>query len=139
MSKELIEQLRSKTIRPFDLDPVADLIEAQQSWIASLEQNARDADRMYKELEGELAASQAQIKVLREALEKIVECDFWEDVREIISEALARPRQPVMRKVKMLCWLDSEGELRWIESDQSPFGSIRIPAQDIEIEIPEGV
>ena len=50
-----------------------------------------------------------------------------------------RPRQPVMRKVKMLCWLDSEGELRWIESDQSPFGSIRIPALDIEIEIPEGV
>ena len=68
MSKELIERLR------YDFDDnarleAADLIEAQQSWIASLEQNARDADRMYKELETELAASQAREKILRDALE----------------------------------------------------------------------
>ena len=34
--------------------------EQQQSWIASLEQNARDADKLYKELETELAEQQAR-------------------------------------------------------------------------------
>ena len=52
----------------------------------------------------------------------------------------ARPRQPKMKKVKMLCWLH-ENELYWLADGvvtDSKFW-IRIPAQDIEIEIPEGV
>ena len=46
-----------------ELGVFAQLVTAeQQSWIASLEQNARDADRMYKELETELAEQQKRIE-----------------------------------------------------------------------------
>jgi len=52
----------------------------------------------------------------------------------------ARPRQPKMKKVKMLAYWRS-GQLVWFQDDtEYPEGSqfwIRIPAQDIEIEIPE--
>ena len=70
MSKELIERLlhRASCNAGFDdgdaFKEAADLIEAQQSWIDSLEQNARDADRMYKELETELAEQQKRIDEL---------------------------------------------------------------------------
>lgn len=52
----------------------------------------------------------------------------------------ARPRQPKMRKVKMLCWLH-ENELYWLADGVVTDCKywIRILAQDIEIEIPEGV
>lgn len=99
MSKELIERLRDISGWPETPDFVAeaaDTIEKQQSWIASLEQNARDADRMYKELETELAASQAQIKVLREAIERYLpESDHCSDngvqfYREL-SDVLDKP------------------------------------------------
>lgn len=51
-----------------------------------------------------------------------------------------RPRQPVMRKVKMLCWVIGD-HLEWFQEGSSRPGHawIRIPAQDIEIEIPEVV
>lgn len=78
MSKGLIERLREAVWidRGDEAESqlhkeAADTIEQQQSWIASLEAHARDADRMYKELETELAALQAHIKVLRDALELI--------------------------------------------------------------------
>ena len=50
----------------------------------------------------------------------------------------ARPRQPKMRKVKVEAYL-SEYELRWlnIAAGNKPAPHwIRIPAQDIEIEVP---
>ena len=54
----------------------------------------------------------------------------------------ARPRQPKLRKVKMLAYWRS-GQLVWFQDDtEYPEGSqfwIRIPAQDIEIEVPDGV
>ena len=52
-----------------------------------------------------------------------------------------RPRQPKMKKAKMLCWVDNENELRWVREGDMYIQNtwIRIPAQDIEIEIPEGV
>ena len=65
MSKELIERLRdcgtfsAEGGEGLMLD-AADALEQQQSWIASLEQNARDADKLYKELETELAEQQAR-------------------------------------------------------------------------------
>ena len=51
----------------------------------------------------------------------------------------ARPRQPKMKTVKMLAYLDARAELRWMADEPASSGWTRIPAQDIEIEIPEGV
>lgn len=51
----------------------------------------------------------------------------------------ARPRQPKMKKVKMLCWFDGFALFWRKESMNLDKQWIRIPAQDIEIEIPEGV
>lgn len=50
----------------------------------------------------------------------------------------ARPRQPKMKKVKMLCWFTGV-ELSWTKEGWRMTGKswIRIPTQDIEIEIPE--
>lgn len=73
MSKELIDRLRE--VDPYEdvntglCHDAADLIEEQQSWIASLEQNARDADRLYKELETELAEQQKRIDELESNLD----------------------------------------------------------------------
>ena len=47
-----------------------------------------------------------------------------------------RPRQPKMKKLKMLCYTDGEC-LYWnAEHLHFPSSWIRIPAQDIEIEVP---
>ena len=49
-----------------------------------------------------------------------------------------RPRQPKMETVKMECWIDDSGELRWVREWWSPKHDwIRTPALDIKIEIPE--
>ena len=48
----------------------------------------------------------------------------------------ARPRQPKLRKVKMLAYLDTNAELRWRGDPAASAQWIRIPAQDIEIEVP---
>ena len=52
----------------------------------------------------------------------------------------ARPRQPKMKTVKMLAYL-LNGQLVWYQDNAGcPEGNrfwIRVPAQDIEIEIPE--
>ena len=54
-------------------------------------------------------------------------------------EVRARPRQPKMKKVKMLCYYNG-GSLLWVNEDTYMHSRcIYIPAQDIEIEIPEGV
>lgn len=74
--RELIERLRTHNDDDdrlyFKADVLmaeaANLIEQQQSWIASLEQNARDADRLYKELDGKLAVAQKRIKLYEQAL-----------------------------------------------------------------------
>lgn len=51
-----------------------------------------------------------------------------------------RPRQPKMRTVKMQCWIDDSGELRWVREWWSPNHDwIRVPAEDKTIEIPENV
>ena len=80
MSKELIERLYDEAQDNTEsLEwKAADALEAQQSWIDSLEQNAKDADRLYAELKTELAAAQAQIRVLRESLDDFAhnwDCD----------------------------------------------------------------
>lgn len=51
----------------------------------------------------------------------------------------ARPRQPKMKKVRMLCWTD--GETLFWNADHLPVPGewTHISTQDIEIEIPEGV
>ena len=46
---------------------------------------------------------------------------------------------PKMKKVRMLCWINSRAELVWREESWPLDAATRIPAQDIEIEIPEGV
>lgn len=48
-----------------------------------------------------------------------------------------RPRQPKMKKVKMLCWFDGFGLFWRKEAMNYDKQWIRVPAQDIEIEIPE--
>ena len=48
----------------------------------------------------------------------------------------ARPRQPKMKKVKMLCWFDGFALFWRKESMNLDKQWIRLPAQDIEIEIP---
>ena len=49
----------------------------------------------------------------------------------------ARPRQPKMKKLKMLCYLIG-GRLDWFHNDYgSSDGWIRIPSEDKEIEVPE--
>ena len=50
MSKELIEKLRSAIISPFDLGPVADLIEEQQKRIEQLEAALRGMMDAYNDL-----------------------------------------------------------------------------------------
>ena len=74
MSKELIDRIRELQAKdwasPNEVEAAA-LIEQQQSWIESLEQNARDADRMYKELETELAEQQKRIDELEADRERM--------------------------------------------------------------------
>ena len=115
MSKELITRMREYA--GFDPDralmhsQAADALEAQQSWIDSLEQNAKDADRIYKELEScvaalneenanlasicmtteqQFAAAQAQLKVMREALNAAKYATKPSITLELIEEALAQ-------------------------------------------------
>jgi len=53
-----------------------------------------------------------------------------------IAHYRGRPAQPKMKKVKMLCYLIT-GSLEWlIEGKSVDMRWIRVPAQDIEIEIP---
>lgn len=50
----------------------------------------------------------------------------------------ARPRQPKMETVKMECWIDDSGELRWVREWWSPKHDwIRVPAEDKTVEVPE--
>ena len=84
MSKELIELAREAGLDIPDDDPAYNLefnleelgvfanlvAEKQQSWIDSLEQHAKDADRMYKELETELAEQQMRIAELEAEIER---------------------------------------------------------------------
>ena len=49
----------------------------------------------------------------------------------------ARPRQPKMKQVKLLCYFD-EFELRWRKEDGIvSVNWVRVPAEDKTIEIPE--
>ena len=67
VNKELIERLRGYQRNASNCSlwiEAADTIEEQQSWITSLEQYAKAADRMYKELETELAEAQKRIDEL---------------------------------------------------------------------------
>ena len=73
--------------------------EQQQSWIASLEQNARDADRMYKELETELAAAQAQLKDMRSRLGMIVWSNNSEWQSDAAREILDTPTDSALREM----------------------------------------
>ena len=60
---------------------------------------------------------------------------WWQEGRKY----RARPAQPKMKKVKMLCYFTGL-QIVWRPEDyQLLHGWSRIPAQDIEIEIPEGV
>ena len=152
MSKELIERLREGH-KFGDSDAVleaTDLIEAQQSWIASLEQNARDADRMYKELETELAeqqkridylesrvdswtrdaqtlmsklaASQAQIKVLRDALNAAKYATKPSITLELIEAALAQPTDTTALQAAIAEEREAILELRNHEDVLAPVG-----------------
>ena len=49
----------------------------------------------------------------------------------------ARPRQPKMKKVKMLCWFDGFGLFWRKESMNYDKHWIRVPAEDKVIEVPE--
>ena len=58
---------------------------------------------------------------------------WWQEGRKY----RARPAQPKMKKVKMLCWFDG-AFLHWIrEGYENHAMQCRIPAEDKEIEIPE--
>jgi hypothetical protein len=50
-----------------------------------------------------------------------------------------RPRQPKMKKVKMLCWYQKGYLLSWAEEGVAREGDgyIRVPSEDKEIEVPE--
>jgi len=48
-----------------------------------------------------------------------------------------RPRQPKMKKVKMLCWINSKAELVWRDERWPMDSSIRVPSEDKEIEVPD--
>ena len=48
----------------------------------------------------------------------------------------ARPRQPKMKQVKMLCWF-AGNELHWYGEDVALCGCARVPSEDKTIEIPE--
>ena len=48
----------------------------------------------------------------------------------------ARPRQPKMKQVKMLCWF-AGNELHWYGEDVALCGCTRVPFEDKVIEIPE--
>lgn len=48
-----------------------------------------------------------------------------------------RPAQPKTRKVKMLCYVDHGGELRWQSEKACRDDWTRIPDEDKEIEVPE--
>ena len=48
----------------------------------------------------------------------------------------ARPRQPKMKQVKMLCWF-AGNELHWYGEDVALCGCTRVPSEDKIIEIPE--
>ena len=66
------------------------------------------------------------------------EWEKWvESSWHVFMKYRGRPRQP--KKVKMLCYLDHGGELRWVRGKPARSDWIRVPEQDIEIEIPEGV
>ena len=100
--KELIQLAREAGLDIPDDDPpynlefnleelgvFANLVaEKQQSWIASLEQHAKDADRLYAELETELEAAQAQLSGNSEQLVKVLE-DIRQTLREIPSDRVA--------------------------------------------------
>lgn len=55
-----------------------------------------------------------------------------------IADKLAEARKPKTRKVKMLAWLSSGGDLYWRTEghDQRPYAK-RVPSEDKEIEIEE--
>lgn len=65
-------------------------------------------------------------------------CKWNGEIWNIHNQYRARPRQPKMETVKMECWIDDSGELRWVREWWSPKHDwIRTPALDIKIEIPE--
>ena len=103
MSKELIERLYDEAQDNTEsLEwKAADALEAQQSWIDSLEQNARDADRMYKELETELAEAQKRIDDMNSL------CAFNErTMDEMLARlAAAQAREKVLRDALENCRL----------------------------------
>ena len=49
-----------------------------------------------------------------------------------------RPRQPAMKKVKMLCWYKKGYLLSWADEgiDRKGDGHIRVPSEDKEFEVP---
>ena len=49
----------------------------------------------------------------------------------------ARPRQPKMKKVKMLCYLVNGEYLRWITTGHAARDYVRQPHLDMEAEVPE--
>ena len=56
---------------------------------------------------------------------------------DILSKFRARPPQPKMKKMKMLCYLAVQ-QLVWRFDDyKCPDSWIRIPAEDKEIEVPD--
>ena len=101
MSKDLIERLRqdhSDAGAYNTMQEAADLIEAQQKRIRHLQMALADTEALEIGTSERLAAAQAQLKVMREALEKIVNFSHWDaDVRaeerwQYAVDALALPQ-----------------------------------------------
>lgn len=73
---------------------------------------------------------------------EVFQWDRWEKWKVLswsnTLEYRASPRQPKMKKVKMLCYLVDNHRLAWLtENASKTHGLVRIPAQDIEIEVPD--
>ena len=62
---------------------------------------------------------------------------FWSS----LGAFRARPRQPKMKKVKLLCWLNPDtGILFWRKENHATMADshwLRVPSEDKEIEVPE--
>ena len=63
--------------------------------------------------------------------------EFWDGKGWSVRwQFRGRPRKPAMKKVKMLCWINSKAELVWRDERWPMDSSIRVQSEDKEIEVP---
>ena len=135
MSKELIKRLRADAESTDDIGlcaDAADLIEAQQKRIQHLEMALADTEALEIGTAERLAASQAQIKVLREAIS--LHLAHHEQGCVYLDEALAAtPEQSLARirnQVREECALEADRQF-----EDEPYGHAKFRCANIALEI----